>query len=217
MPTKHVVQQGECLSRIAWNYGFHDYRSIYEDAENEAFRKLRPNPNLIYPGDTLYIPDKDIKFAERSTGQRHAFVVRSLSRLLRLVLYYEDKKPIANKSYQLTVGKKELTGHTNKDGVLEESIAKWAEDAVLKIDGYTWNIKIAHLNPMEGVDDEGVSGMQMRLKNLSYYTGPVDGDVGPLTRKAIRDFQADNDLRVDGICGPKTRKKLREVHGGREE
>ena len=217
MPKLHVVRQGECLSRIAWSYGFHDYRSVYEDAANESFRKLRPNPNLIYPGDTLHIPDKDIKFEDRSTDQRHAFVVRSLTRLLSLALYYEDKKPIANKPYQLTIGKRELSGQTDKDGRLEKPIPKWAENAVLKIDGYTWNISIAHLNPMEGAEDEGVSGIQMRLKNLGYYTGEIDSDVGPLTRRAIRDFQADNHLKVDGICGPKTRAKLREVHGGRED
>jgi peptidoglycan hydrolase-like protein with peptidoglycan-binding domain len=41
-----------------------------------------------------------------------------------------------------------------------------------------------------------------------YYTGTVDGTFGPLTDRAIRDFQTDNGLAVDGIAGPNTRAVL---------
>ena len=53
----YTVQQGDCLSSIAQNFGFPDYATIYRDPENAAFRKKRPNPNVICPGDILYIPD----------------------------------------------------------------------------------------------------------------------------------------------------------------
>lgn len=32
----------------------------------------------------------------------------------------------------------------------------------------------------------------------------VDGDFGPGTEKALKDYQKDNDLKVDGIAGPDT-------------
>jgi peptidoglycan hydrolase-like protein with peptidoglycan-binding domain len=34
--------------------------------------------------------------------------------------------------------------------------------------------------------------------------GGIDGKIGPLTRKAIEDFQKANNLKVDGKVGPKT-------------
>ena len=49
----YVVQQGDYLSRIALRFGFADWRAIYDHADNASFRKKRPNPNLIKPGDVI--------------------------------------------------------------------------------------------------------------------------------------------------------------------
>ena len=46
--------------------------------------------------------------------------------------------------------------------------------------------------------------IQIALKNAGFYKGKIDGDIGPLTRKAIREFQLKNNLTVDGELGPKT-------------
>ena len=50
--------------------------------------------------------------------------------------------------------------------------------------------------------------IQQKLKNLGYYTGKIDGIIGPLSLKAIKNFQRDYGLKVDGIVGPKTLKAL---------
>ena len=50
--------------------------------------------------------------------------------------------------------------------------------------------------------------VQAALKKAGYYDGPVDGKLGTKSRKAIRDFQSDNGLKVDGIVGPQTKKAL---------
>jgi len=49
-----------------------------------------------------------------------------------------------------------------------------------------------------------VSEIQSALKNAGYYVGLVDGKKGPMTKKAIEDFQKANNLEVDGKVGPKT-------------
>jgi len=46
--------------------------------------------------------------------------------------------------------------------------------------------------------------IQTALKNAGYYKGEIDGRMGPLTKKAINEFQAANNLEVDGKTGPKT-------------
>lgn len=50
--------------------------------------------------------------------------------------------------------------------------------------------------------------VQQSLKNAGVYSGKVDGVVGPRTKKAIRDFQAQHDLNSDGRIGPQTWAKL---------
>jgi len=49
---------------------------------------------------------------------------------------------------------------------------------------------------------------QRTLLILGYNPGPIDGLLGPKTKKAIREFQRDNNLIPDGIIGPKTENAL---------
>jgi peptidoglycan hydrolase-like protein with peptidoglycan-binding domain len=46
--------------------------------------------------------------------------------------------------------------------------------------------------------------IQTALKNAGFYTGNLDGKIGPKSKKAIEDFQKANGLKVDGKVGPKT-------------
>jgi hypothetical protein len=57
MAIDHTVVQGEYLSKIARNYGFSDYRTIWEHPKNAALKQARQNPNVLFPGDRLFIPD----------------------------------------------------------------------------------------------------------------------------------------------------------------
>lgn len=47
--------------------------------------------------------------------------------------------------------------------------------------------------------------IQTALKNAGFYSGEIDGKVGPETDKAIKSFQETNGLKADGIVGAKTR------------
>lgn len=57
MASEYEVQRGDSLSKIARDHGLPSWREIYFYKDNEPFRRLRPNPNLIYPGDRLLLPD----------------------------------------------------------------------------------------------------------------------------------------------------------------
>ncbi len=50
--------------------------------------------------------------------------------------------------------------------------------------------------------------IQTALKNAGYYSGTIDGKLGPKSKKAIEDFQKDNGLVEDGKVGAKTWSKL---------
>lgn len=49
-----------------------------------------------------------------------------------------------------------------------------------------------------------VSAVQLRLKELGYYTGTVDGSYGSGTISAVTAFQMANGLNADGVAGSKT-------------
>ena len=50
--------------------------------------------------------------------------------------------------------------------------------------------------------------LQVVLKNYGYYTAKIDGDFGPASKKALKEFQSSNNLVSDGILGKNTCKKL---------
>ncbi|HHW02085.1 MAG TPA: peptidoglycan-binding protein [Thermoanaerobacterales bacterium] len=55
-----------------------------------------------------------------------------------------------------------------------------------------------------GMRGDDVRELQSKLQSLGYNVGPIDGIFGPLTEKAVKQFQKDNGLKVDGIVGPQT-------------
>jgi LysM domain len=57
MPT-HTVRTGETLATIARKYGHSDWKTIYDHPANAEFQRKRPNPNIILPGDVIFIPDQ---------------------------------------------------------------------------------------------------------------------------------------------------------------
>jgi N-acetylmuramoyl-L-alanine amidase len=210
----HVVKQGECLWRIATQYGFRDYRTIYNDPKNAALRKKRPNPNLLFPGDVVFVPDKLSKREPSETTMLHRFELVGPSRVLRIVVEDLDGKKMTATPYEIQIEGKLETGVTGADGLIEKAIPMTAESGSLAIGPYIWPLSIAHLNPLDQVGDAGVSGVQARLRNMGYDPGPIDGIDGPRTKEAVRAFQEDNPpLKVDGICGPKTRAVLVQLYG----
>jgi N-acetylmuramoyl-L-alanine amidase len=217
MAKTHVVKQGECLSSIARRYGFSDYRAVYDHPLNADFKRRRPNPNLIYPGDCIAIPDKREEEHAKATGQRHIFQTKVAKALLRIAIHNDFDKPCAGKRYALEVEGKLRTGHTNAKGLLEEQIAADAETGQLTIwpvdppseAKCMFSLSIGHLDPIEHI-----SGVQARLNNLGFDCGEVDGILGPKTRAAIEEFQAYCGIKPSGSADSATRDRLRIKHDG---
>src|SRR3979490_2695044 len=73
MASNYKIKQGEHVSRIAKQFGFADYRTIWDHPNNAALKDLRKNPNVLAPGDQLFIPDKQLRKESRPTGATHRF------------------------------------------------------------------------------------------------------------------------------------------------
>ncbi|MGF1482436.1 MAG: peptidoglycan-binding protein [Cyanophyceae cyanobacterium] len=59
---------------------------------------------------------------------------------------------------------------------------------------------------------EAVRSLQTQLTELGYLKGDIDGQFGPETTAAVKDFQREHNLEPDGIVGPKTWQSLDEVN-----
>ena len=71
-------------------------------------------------------------------------------------------------------------------------------------------------SPLMRGDD--VAALQARLIDMGFNPGRVDGFYGPVTEKAVQEFQKSVGVKIDGICGPGTvialMRLMRTVTGG---
>src|SRR5436190_14937281 len=156
MPIEHIVQQGDCLASIAKQYGFADWNTIYNDGLNAAFRKLRPDPHVLLPGDRLYIPDKNLKSESCQTGMVHRFKLLRKQTRLRIVVRDIDGTPLGGKKYNLRVEDEVNEGVLPDNALLDKPIPADALEGELKVwieDDFpdypdTWTLKLGHLDPV---------------------------------------------------------------------
>jgi hypothetical protein len=211
----YTVKQGDHLTKIAREHGFADYRTLWDHPSNANLKKKRQNPNILYPGDVVSIPEeKEEKKVTGSTEKRHRYEKKGRPLMLRMELRHWNNKPMVNTRFDLQLEGFSCGADTDKEGRFEHDIPPKAENGKLRIEGtfpLELPVKVGHLDPIEEV-----TGWKARLNNLGYNAGPVNDEETQQLRSAIEEFQCDyfkNLADVDGKCGPKTQAKLKEAHG----
>jgi N-acetylmuramoyl-L-alanine amidase len=215
MATTHTVEQGECLSSIAAYYGFPDWHVIYNHPNNADFRTLRPDPNLIFPGDQLYIPDFRVRQEACQTEMLHVFQVTFQPTYINVCIQDLAGQPMKNVRYQLVLGDTTIDDQTDSQGWITRKVPALSETGTLTVwpnpsDPDTtieWPVELGHLDPLETT-----SGVKARLNNLGYNCGEVNSVEDDDYTAAVSQFQLDRGITVDGIVGPQTRGELTNGH-----
>jgi N-acetylmuramoyl-L-alanine amidase len=215
-PHQYTVQAGDYVSKVADAKGFSDYQTIWNDGHNAHLKAQRKTPNVLAPGDPLYIPDRETRNESRSTDSLHQFELTGTPLKLRLIVKDMTDKPVAGKPCTMKVdGSPDVPSlSTNGTGMAERDILPTAatgelvlRDTGLPID-LDLQLKIGFLEPLDDV-----TGQKARLNNLGYDAGEVNDTQDLQFRSAVEEFQCDHGLAHDGVCGSKTQAKLKEVHG----
>jgi hypothetical protein len=195
MSKQHVVTQGECVSSIAYVYGFLP-DTIWNHPDNARLKEDRKVGHLLYPGDVVHIPDRELRYEDCATDASHRFVRKGVPEKLEIVLLDRDDQPRANLQYVLTIDGVSHEGVTDASGSLRHPIPPNAREGRLLLlaeieEEYPLNL--GHLDPVTKI-----SGIQARLANLGFDCGPADGNFGPRTKAALALFQRANDLEPTG-------------------
>jgi N-acetylmuramoyl-L-alanine amidase len=165
---------------------------------------------VLFPGDVLFIPDKQQKTVQRPTTQVHVFQVALPKLKLRVIVLDRKGNPLPNVDCELEIEGETHQLKTGGDGLLEKPIPPSASSGNLKVPFFDLEspVKIGHLDPIEER-----SGQIGRLANLGYYRSSLDPVDEDEFKSALEEFQCDFHLHVDGIMGAQSMAKLKSVHG----
>jgi hypothetical protein len=203
MPTRHDVQQGDCLSSIAAQYGI-SWEKIWNHGDNADLKQRRKDPNVLFPGDVVSVPDKDPKKQACAVDKHHKFKTKRKPTRIKIRLTLDDE-PRKNLRYELQVAGQTLTGSTDGAGYLEAQIPSDAQSGVLLVgDGdprETYQLGLGTLDPLD-TDD----GVKKRLTSLGL-------DAEDDLPGAIRGFQVKHNLEATGTVDDALRQKLKEKFG----
>lgn len=103
---------------------------------------------------------------------------------------------------QLTQTQAALKAQEEKNKALEEQIS--GSRPVVPVEAYQGST-----NRTPSGFELPAADIQKGLKSAGYYSGVIDGKIGPDSREALRNFQRDNGLTPDGVCGRQTWNKLK--------
>lgn len=231
---KHTVKQGECISSIADKYGFFP-DTLWNLAENAQLKRKRKDPNVLFPGDELFIPDKDEKTETGATEKKHRFRKKNVPVYLNLRLIDLDEKPRCGLKYIMAIDGDFQEGTTDKEGCIHAVISPGANRALLKVfpnkrqnkdvdnqvysgpepeevedqqDYEEYEINLGCLDPIDEV-----KGVQERLKNLGYLLEIKGQEQDEEFKEALLFFQDKHQLQKTGRVDPDTVRKLKEISG----
>lgn len=219
----YTVRQGEHVAGIAQQYGFFRWDTVWNAPENADLRKKRHSPDILFPGDMLFIPERGTKDHNAATDKKHTYLLAGKPLKLRVEIGDRFNDPVKNAPCAFAVAGQSSDMTTDGSGALERPLPtpmRTSDAGSVEFhEAVTVNdqdldrrvqvqLKVGHLDPLDEV-----SGQIGRLRNLGYYMLPGKEPDQKMFQAAIEEFQCEHGLTVDGICGPATQARLKEVYG----
>jgi hypothetical protein len=203
----YVIQQGDHLRKLAFRIGF-DPDSVWNDPSNAQLREKR-TPNLLYPGDVLYVPDADeVGAMALDVGTRNPYQA-SVPRVRNRLVFSNSDGPMAEEPYAIR-GLDAPAGATAMDGSITLSVPVTLREFHIHFKRRNV-IRAVRVGDMDPINED--SGVDKRLQHLGFLSPPPYWDITVQRATALRLFQAAVGVSQTGIFDATTQKALVERHG----
>jgi hypothetical protein len=208
----YVIRQGDYLARLAHEIGF-DADEVWNHESNRELRALRPNPQVLAPGDVLRVPDRPRTALSINAGGTHRYRGHVPRVGVRVVLQ-DGGRPLADEPYVVEGAGAPIEGRSDGQGLVRFEVPMHVREVLLPLPGrhVVLPVRVGYLDPVSDA-----SGVRQRLRQLGYggqlgHGGEAGGHEGD--RRAIAAFQSAHDLPVTGEADDATRAALARTHGG---
>lgn len=212
----YVIRQGDYLTKLAHTMGF-DGSAIWNHPRNKPIRERRSEPDMLHPGDILWIPDApEYKRLTVKSGASNRYVARIPKKPVELRVQIGGE-PLPKEPYViLGLGPDPVEGATDETGFLKTQVQVHVREieVILPRKNVTLRLRLGDLDPVDTI-----SGLRKRLLHLGFYhptqIGIENADAadGDALVAALKSFQAANNLKATGKMDDDTRKALESAHG----
>jgi len=207
----YVVKQGDCMESIAFKNGLF-WKTIWNHSNNQQLRSVRKSPNVLSPGDKVFVPEKRMKEESGATEQTHRFKRKGVPSKLQIQLFDEDGKPRGNLNYCIIIEGKLHRDKTSLDGWVRVPIVPNAKRGRLIVQENNkqevYELNLGNIDPIDQVE-----GIRQRLKNLGFDCGGEGRELGEQTKATLKEFQHQYQLPESGEPDQDTQAKLKQVYG----
>ena len=239
--TNHTGRQGECISSIAYEYGFFP-KTIWNLQDNAQLKQLRKDMNLLEVDDVVEIPEKEEKEESIASEQKHRFRKKGVPAKLRMKILrvqpldeqtestqqpdpdQEDtqiqepeevtgfqQEPWADCPFHLIIDGETSEGNTDGDGFVDVPIPPNAQQGKLIMNPGQPDVRIIPLELGTLGAAGEIAGMKRRLSNLGYNCGEQSNEITDDFREVLKMFQESYELEISGEPDDATKDKISEL------
>ena len=203
----YVVRPGDYLKKLSHALGF-DADGAWDHPKNADMKKQR-DPNLLHPGDVLYVPDRAPKWEALIKGKTNAYVA-TVPRTKVHLSFRELNKPRASERYVIHGMGEPKEGTTDGEGALEVEVPVHVREIQVTFPKayVTYAVRIGDMDP---VDEP--SGVRKRLQHLGFYEQAPDADLEAADARGLVAFQRARGLPETGVLDDTTKTRLIADHG----
>lgn len=208
----HVIRQGEYLSLLATRHGF-NADDVWSAPENAELRERRASPEVLAPGDILYLPDEPPPGARLHPRAQNSYSAR-VPRVPVCVQLHTSDGALADARCVVHACTPPLDVRTDSEGTLRFEAPMNAHEVRIDVpdEELTLRVLVGFLDPPN--EDSGVLA---RLINLGFLS-PVERHApeeqrAARVRQAVAAFQQRRGMEPTGELDEPTRDALRDEHG----
>ena len=221
----YVVRDGDYLTAIAYRFGT-TVAKILAEPQNSKLKSSRPNPEILAPGDVLYIPKTKPTWTPATVGGTTAFKATPPTVKVTVVLNDHEGKPLANEAVvtdPVTTKKGDPPLTTDGSGALTLTVSIHVREIKVTVTSklLTFMFRVGGLDP-----HTQNRGLLSRLRHLGYIgsEGPHTGARPWLTEfavahealilaRGISEYQRKNRKDVTGVADEDLQGAIKDEHG----